>query len=553
MPAFFTKPAARPHPALVLAIILASYLMIVLDVTIVITALPRIHHALDFSPTGLSWVQNAYALTFGGLLLLGARAGDILGRRRVFVAGIALFSLTSLMGGLAQSAIWLLSARAVQGVGAAIAAPSTLALLTISFREGRERTRAFAVYSAIAGAGGSVGLVLGGMLTDWISWRWGLFINVPIGLSLVLLAPRYLAETERRPGRFDLTGAATSTLGMTTLVYGFVRAACDGWADPGTIAAFLAAASCWRVRFDRDAGGAAHHAASTVHQPRALRRVHRAGLLVGGMFGMFFFLTQYLQGAKGFNPLEAGLAFLPMTLVMFGMVRTMPRLVPRYGNRRLLLTGLFVAGLGMAWLSRISLGAPYFPDVALPLVLLGAGMGTAFTPLTTNGIAGVAPEDAGAASGVVNAAQQLGSSLGLSVLITVFAAAGRAAARHPLPGASTQTQAHYVLTHAVFDRDHRVGPAARARVRGLAARRGPSAAEGDGARVHRGGARMRTREHTHAEAARRRRDHGDRDARPTAVLAPASAPPEPAGGIRVRRLVVFESPLATSRPAQRLD
>src|SRR3954454_1230962 len=206
---------AGHNPTLVLGIILATYLMIVLDVSVIITALPRIHTALDFSVADLSWVQNAYALTFGGLLLLGARAGDLLGRRRVFLAGIALFTFASLSAGLAQSAGWLLAARAVQGVGAAVAAPSTLALLTTTFREGAERTRALALYGAVAGGGGSAGLVVGGMLTGWISWRWGLFVNVPIGLALLALAPRHLPETERHEGRFDLAGAATSTLGMT--------------------------------------------------------------------------------------------------------------------------------------------------------------------------------------------------------------------------------------------------------------------------------------------------------------------------------------------------
>jgi len=434
---------------MVLAIILACYLMIVLDLTIVITALPRIRHALDFSSTGLSWVQNAYALTFGGLLLLGARAGDILGRRRVFVVGIALFTAASLMGGLAQSAIWLLSARAVQGVGAAIAAPSTLALLTISFREGRERTRALAFYSAIAGAGGSVGLVLGGMLTDWISWRWGLFINVPIGLSLVLLAPRYLPETERQPGRFDLTGAATSTLGMTTLVYGFVRAASDGWADRGTIAAFVA--------------GAALLAAFVLTEVRAEQPItplrlfvsrERSGayiariLLVSGMFGMFFFLTQYLQGALGFSPLAAGLAFLPMTVAMFGMVQVVPRIAPRVGNTRLMIAGLIVALIGMAWLSRISIDTQYFPQIALPMMLLGVGAGVAMIPLTGAGIAGVEPRDAGAASGLVNVASQIGGSLGLAILITVFAAASQGTTDHPAP-AAVQAQAVRSLAEGV--------------------------------------------------------------------------------------------------------
>src|SRR4051795_13144497 len=217
--------------------------MIVLDASVVITALPTIGERLHFSPAGLAWVQSAYALTFGGLLLLGARMGDILGRRRTFVAGVALFTLASFLGGLAQSETWLLAARALQGVGAAIAAPSTLALLTTTFREGPERTRALAAYGAVAGGGGSVGLVLGGMLTDWISWRWGLWINVPVGVALVWFAPRVLPETERRPGRFDLPGAAASTAGMTALVYGFVRAAEEGWRDPLTVASFAAAAT----------------------------------------------------------------------------------------------------------------------------------------------------------------------------------------------------------------------------------------------------------------------------------------------------------------------
>lgn len=442
--------APAPNPSLVLAIILGSYLMVVLDVSVIITALPKIHRALHFSAAGLSWVQSAYALTFGGLLLLGARAGDILGRRRVFVAGIGLFSVTSLVGGLAQSADWLLAARAVQGVAAAIAAPSTLALLTTSFAEGTERTSAIAAYAAVAGGGGSVGLVLGGLLTDWISWRWGLFINVPVGLVLMWLAPRYLTETERRPGHFDLPGAATSTFGMTALVYGFVRAASNGWGDPGTVASFAAAAVLLAgfVIVER-------RAEQPITPLRLFASRERTGaylariLVVGAVFSMFFFLTQFLQGARNFSALEAGIAFLPMTLVMFSIVRLVPRLIARFGNTRLLVGGLLIALSGMAWLSRISIDSSYFPAVALPLVLLGVGMGMAFTPLTTAGIAGVAPADAGAASGVVNAAHQLGGSLGLSILVTVFASAARAAAAHPIPGSSAAADARDALAHAV--------------------------------------------------------------------------------------------------------
>jgi EmrB/QacA subfamily drug resistance transporter len=434
----------------VLAIILGSYLMVVLDLSVIITALPKIHHVLHFSSSGLSWVQSAYALTFGGLLLLGARAGDILGRRRVFIAGIALFSVTSLAGGLAQSAAWLLAARAVQGVAAAISAPSTLALLTTSFPEGRERTRAVAAYAAVAGGGGSVGLVLGGMLTDWVSWRWGLFLNVPVGLVLVSIAPRYLPETERRPGHFDLAGAASSTLGMTALVYGFVRAASNGWGDPVTVASFAASVTLLAtfVLIER-------RAEQPITPLRLFASRERSGayaariLVVGAMFSMFFFLTQFLQGARGFSALHAGIAFLPMTLVMFGMVRLVPRLVERFGNTPLLVGGLVIALGGMAWMSQISLGAAYVPQIAAPLVLLGIGMGMAFTPLTTAGIAGVAPADAGAASGVVNAAHQLGGSLGLSVLVTVFASASRAAIAHAPAALTSAGDARYALAHGV--------------------------------------------------------------------------------------------------------
>jgi EmrB/QacA subfamily drug resistance transporter len=418
---------------MVLGIILATYLMIVLDATVIITALPNIHEGLHFSSAELSWVQSAYALTFGGLLLLGARAGDIIGRRTVFVLGIGIFTFASFLGGLAQSPAELLVARAVQGAGGAIAAPSTLALLTTNFREGDQRNRALAAYSAVAGGGGSVGLVLGGLLTGLLSWRAGLFINVPVGVALMLLAPRYLEETEPQPGRFDAAGAVTSTVGMTAVVYGFVRAASNGWGDPITVAAFAAGLILLAVFVANE-----RRAAQPITPLRLFASRERAGayvarmLAVGGMFSMFFFMSQYLQGVRGYTPFETGLAFLPMTLVMFGMVRTVPRLAARYGNTALLTAGLSLAALGMTWLSRIGVDTPFFPAIALPLVMLGLGMGGALAPLTAAGIAGVEARDAGAASGVVNASQQLGSSLGLSILVTVFAANGSEANRHGL-------------------------------------------------------------------------------------------------------------------------
>lgn len=434
---------------IVLAIILACQLMIILDGSIVITSLPEIGRSLHLSATDLSWVQNAYSLTFGGLLLLGARAGDLLGRRRVFMMGIGLFTLASLIAGLAYSAESLLIARSIQGLAAAFAAPSTLALLMVSFPEGKERMRAISLYSAVSGAGGSVGLVLGGILTDLTSWRWGMFINVPIGIVIILLAPRFLMETPRIKGRFDMVGAITSTLGMTSIVYGFVRAASYGWSNNGTIVSFIAGVVLLAmfIRIEK-------RAEQPITPLRLFASRERTGayiarlLFVGGMSAMFFFLTQFLQGVTDFNPLIAGIAFIPMTGVMFGMVYAVPGLMSRFGSTKLLIGGVLIALAGMSWLSRITLDSSYFPNIAIPLIILGIGAGVVFIPLTSSGIAGVERGDAGAASGLVNVAHQMGASLGLAILITVFGSASRTAADHPLIGATPHKQAQYVLAHA---------------------------------------------------------------------------------------------------------
>jgi EmrB/QacA subfamily drug resistance transporter len=454
MPSVFRRRAAAQNPAMVLAIILGCYLMVVLDASVVITALPDIRLDLGFSPAGLSWVQNIYALAFGGLLLLGARMGDLLGRRQVFIGGITLFTVASMLGGLAQSETWLLAARALQGVGAAIAAPSTLALLTVSFPEGSERTRAIALYSAVASAGASIGLVLGGMLTSWISWRWSLFINVPIGIVLVSLAPRYLPETERHTGKFDLAGAATSTLGMSALVYGLVRAAETSWGDAVALGSFAAAALMLAafVAIER-------RAPQPITPLRLFASRERVGayaarlLMVGAMFGMFFYLTQFLQGAEGYSALKAGLSFLPVTVTIFAMVKVVPRLLGRIGPELTLVGGLVLALVGLLWLSRISTTTDYWTGVALPMLLIGAGMGLAFTPLTQAAIAGVDHHDAGAASGLVNVFQQLGSTIGIGLLVTVYAAAsegsGAKALAEGVPSTITVSAALIALALAV--------------------------------------------------------------------------------------------------------
>ncbi|HEV7321668.1 MAG TPA: MFS transporter [Ensifer sp.] len=413
---------ATSHKTAVLAIIIVSYLMIVLDISIVITGLPKIRDELQFSDAGLSWVHSAYTLAFGGLLLLGARAGDILGRRRLFMAGLAIFTAASVVIGLAPSSAWMLGARAVQGLGSAILAPATLALIQTQFAEGLERTRAVAYYSSVAGIGASFGMVLGGLLAGWLSWRVGFFINLPIGIALMLAARKYVGETERRTGEFDLAGAVSSTLGMTALVYGIVRSAEAGVHDPLTLAALalgllLLAAFVVNERRARQPIMPLRLFASRERVGAYLARV----LFLAAMIGFFFFFTQYLQGVLNFDPLLSGLAFIPATLVNFVAAIAVPRLVPRFGNRRLLAFGLVSAFAGMVAISQISADTSYLFGMAPALMLIGLGQGFSLSPLTVAGIAGVAPSDAGAAGGVVNVAHQLGNSLGLSVLVAVAA------------------------------------------------------------------------------------------------------------------------------------
>jgi EmrB/QacA subfamily drug resistance transporter len=429
---------------------LGAQLMIVLDMTVVNIALPTIARDLQFSPASLSWVLNAYALTFGGLLLLGGRAGDILGRRRVFLTGLALFTAASLAGGLATSPGLLLAARAIQGVGGAIATPAVLAIIVSGFPEGRERTRALSMFTAVAMGGSSLGLVLGGMITEWFSWRWVLFVNVPIGIVVLLITPRFVAETPRRPGRLDLAGALTSTAGMSALVYGFIKASQSGWSDRLTLGSFAAAALLLVsfVLIETRSEQPITPLRLFTDRSRTASFVVRL-LLVAGMFGMFFFLTQFVQEILGLSPLLAGTAFLPMTLALFAVSRLAPVLLSRFGAKPLMVAGLIPALAGMAWLSQLSAGSTYLSGVLGPMLLLGGGMGIAFVPLTLTSLAGVAPEDSGAASGMVNVTQQVGGALGLAILVTVFGSASRSAARHPLPHAGQVAQAHHVLIHGM--------------------------------------------------------------------------------------------------------
>ncbi|MBP2406833.1 MFS transporter [Streptomyces syringium] len=417
-----------------LLVIASCQLMVVLDITIVNIALPHIQSSLNFSTTSLSWVINAYTLTFGGLLLLGGRAGDILGRRRVFIFGVLLFVLASLLGGLAQNSGQLLAARALQGVGGAIASPTSLALITTTFTEGPARNRAFGVFAAVSAGGGAIGLLAGGLLVEWLDWRWIFYVNVPIGLAIALATPRHIKESERHPGRFDLVGALTSTLGMALLVYGFIRAAQDGWRDAITLASFGAAVVLLVVFIQIE-----RRSKQPITPLKMFADRNRAGTygimlsLAAAIFGMFFFLTLFVQNVLGFSPLQAGLAFLPVSAVIAVGAGTASQLLPKYGPKPFMVLGAILAAAGLSWLTLTDIHSTYLGSVLGPMLVFGLGMGMEFVSLTLMAVSGVATHETGAASGLLNATQQVGGSLGLSILVTVFGTASRDEAKEQLP------------------------------------------------------------------------------------------------------------------------
>ena len=424
------------HLGLALLVIATAQLMVVLDATIVNVALPDIEKALGFSGTGLEWVVNAYALTFGGLLLLGGRAGDILGRRRVFIAGIILFSVASLLGGFATTQAWLLAARALQGVGGAIVAPTALSLITTTFPEGPPRNRAMGVYAAMSIGGAAVGLIAGGVLTTYLSWRWVFFVNVPIGIVVALMAPRALAESERRPGRFDLPGAITSTLGLAALVYGLTSAATSPngvshWGDTKVLVS-LAAAVVLLVSFVFIESRSPH----ALMPLRIFRNRDRSAanlimLCIGtAMFGMFFFLTIFVQTVWGYSALKTGVGYLPMVATIMVMAGVSAQLVPRIGARPLLIAGSVIASGGMFWLSRINEHSTYAGGLLGPMLVTAAGLGMLFMPVTLIALNRVPDRDAGLAASLPNVGQQVGGSIGLALLGTVAWTVVANTARH---------------------------------------------------------------------------------------------------------------------------
>jgi EmrB/QacA subfamily drug resistance transporter len=409
-----------------LAVIAIAQLMIVLDASVVIVALPSAQRALHISVANRQWVMTAYTLAFGSLLLLGGRIADYLGRRRIFIVGLIGFAAASALGGLAQDSAMLFGARAVQGAFAALMAPAALSLLTVTFTEAHERARAFGVYGGIAGGGAAVGLILGGFLTQYASWRWTLLINVPIALGAAYAASRVVRESRGVSTRsgYDVPGAVSVTGGLFLLVLGFTTAQTHGWGAPLTVGlltgAFLALVAFvvielnsvhpllpLRVLLDRNRGGA-----------------YLASLLVGSaMLGTFLFLTYFFQATLGYSALKTGFAFLPFSVGIIGGATLASRLLPNVGPRVLMVAGLTFGFLGLLWFTRLGVDSSYLLHVLPAEVIVSLGMGMTFVPMNSTSLIGIDPQDAGVASALVNTTQQVGGSLGIALLNTVAATA----------------------------------------------------------------------------------------------------------------------------------
>jgi EmrB/QacA subfamily drug resistance transporter len=419
-------PRGRSNAKAVLLICCAAQFMVVLDVSVVIVALPQMRHDLGLSVSGQQWVVNAYTLTFAGLLMLGGRAADLFGRKRVFIVGLAFFTACSLLGGLAQSGPWLIGARALQGVGGAILAPSTLSLLTTTFTGADERRRALGKWSATAASGAAIGVLAGGVLTDLFDWRWVLFVNVPIGIALLAVCAITVKESAgvatRR--RLDLPGALTVTAAAAVLVYGIVSTDVHPWGSARTVLTLAAGVVLLAVFILIETRVDDPLVPLAIFKRRSLAAANAIAVTIGiSLFGGYFFLSLYLQQVAGYSPLKAGLGVLPAGLATLVAALASPRIIQVLGARRQLIVGPVVAGAGLLWLSRISVGDAYFAHLFGPLVLLGVGLGLAFLPMTISATAGVPAHQSGLASGLINTTRQLGGAVGLAALATIAAGA----------------------------------------------------------------------------------------------------------------------------------
>ena len=416
-----TESAPVTRKGLALLLLAAAQFVVVLDASIVNVALPSMGRDLDFSQEDLSWVVNAYTLVFGGFLLLGGRMADLLGRRRVFVAGLILFSVASLAGGLAQSPEWLIAARAVQGLGAAILSPAALSIITTTFAEGAERNRAMGVWGAVAGSGGAAGVLFGGLLTEYAGWEWVLFVNVPIGLAVAFAAFRVLAESRiDGPRHFDVAGAVTITAGLSLLVYALVDTVNAGWGSTQTLA-LIAVALALIGAFVAIELRSQHPLVSfRIFRMRTLTGANVVALLVAmALFSMFFFVSLYMQQVLGYDALKAGLAYLPLAFGIIVSAGVASQLVTRVGFKLTLILGLLLTAGGLIWFSQVSPDGEYVSDILPASLLAAAGLGFAFVPMMIAAVSGVSGRDAGLASGLINTSQQIGGALGLAILATI--------------------------------------------------------------------------------------------------------------------------------------
>ncbi len=407
---------------LALALLATAQFVVVLDASIVNVALPSIGRGLHFSQDSLSWVVNAYVLTFGGFLLLGGRAADLLGRRRVFITGLIIFALASLAGGLAQSEGWLIAARAVQGFGAALLSPAALSIVTTTFAEGADRNKALGVWGAVAGSGGAAGVLLGGILTSTLGWQWVLFVNTPIGIGAALLAPRLLDESHARVDqrRFDVAGAVSVTAGLSILVYALVEAQKVGWGSFQTVGLLVLSTALLGAFAVIESRAEQPLVPFRIFKVRTVTGANVSGLLIGAsLFSMFFFISLYMQQVLGYGALKAGVSYLPLAGSIIVSAGVASQLVNRVGFKPVLLSGMALIAGGLVWFAQVPTHGAFAANILGPSLLAAVGLGFAFVPVTIAAVSGVRDSDAGLASGLINTSQQVGGALGLAVLATI--------------------------------------------------------------------------------------------------------------------------------------
>jgi len=410
------------HKWWALALLCASQFMVVLDVAIVNVALPSIQTGLDFSQGNLQWVLSAYTLVFGGFLLLGGRTADLYGRRRVFMIGMLVFTVASLLCGLAQSEGWLIGARAMQGLGAAIIAPAALSIVMTTFEEGAERNKALGVWGAIGGAGAAVGVLAGGILTSWLGWEWIFFVNVPVGAAVLLLSRSLLEESTADLGhrQLDVAGAVTITSGLSILVYAVVTAHDHGWASATTIGLLVVSALLHVAFIAIERRSSAPLVPFSILRLRTLTGANVVGFLMGGsIFAMFFFLSLYMQQVLGWSAMKTGVSYLAIALTTIPAAGVAQALVTRIGVRTVLAAGMTCNTIALLWFTQVSVGGSYVTDL-LPGFLIGAvGLGFSFVPISIAALAGVREHEAGLASGLINTSQQIGGAVGIAILSTI--------------------------------------------------------------------------------------------------------------------------------------